>query len=444
MSHVVVRSVPFSTRLSVGSAKELVARDKARAQKLLAGVRPHGPLAFHEEHRQREHKRHDHHERREHRHEEAGSAARHHHHSGGSTGTGTGAGTGTGSSGTSPSSGGVGVDVTDAGVTYTASVGVGSPATNYTLLIDTGSSNTWVGASAQYTQTSTSKSTGNTVNVSYGSGSFSGTEYTDTVTVGTGLTIQNQSIGVASTAQGFQGVDGILGIGPVDLTNSTVSNTTTVPTVTDNLYAQGTIPTESIGISYVPTTTNNAANGELTFGNVDSTKYTGDITYTPITTTSPASNYWGINQDVTYGQNGTSLLSGNGGIVDTGTTLLLIATDAFQKYQKATGATMDSTTGLLSITEAQYNNLQSLYFTIGSTTFEFTPNAQIWPRSLNSTLGGESGKIYLVTSDLGSNSGQGLDFINGFAWLQRFYSVFDTTNKQVGIANTQYTDATTN
>ena len=70
-------------------------------------------------------------------------------------------------------------------------------------------------------------------------------------------------------------------------------------------------------------------------------RYTGEITYTPITTTSPASMYWGINQDVTYGQNGTSLLSGNAGIVDTGTTLLLIATDAFQKYQQATGATLD-------------------------------------------------------------------------------------------------------
>lgn len=51
--------------------------------------------------------------------------------------------------------------------------------------------------------------------------------------------------------------------------------------------------------------------------------------------------YWGISQDLTYGQNGTSLLSGNSGIVDTGTTLLLIATDAFQKYQQATGATED-------------------------------------------------------------------------------------------------------
>lgn len=97
------------------------------------------------------------------------------------------------------------------------------------------------------------------------------------MTIGTGLTIQNQSIGVASTAQGFSGQDGILGIGPVDLTSNTVSNTTTVPTVTDNLYAQGTISTEVIGISYVPTaansaTTNSALNGELSFGGVDNTK----------------------------------------------------------------------------------------------------------------------------------------------------------------------------
>lgn len=92
------------------------------------------------------------------------------------------------------------------------------------------------------------------------------------MTLGTGLTIQNQSIGVATQAQGFSGQDGILGIGPVDLTSNTVSNTSTVPTVTDNLYSQGTIATETIGISYVPTTSSSAVNGELTFGGVDSTK----------------------------------------------------------------------------------------------------------------------------------------------------------------------------
>jgi len=309
-------------------------------------------------------------------------------------------------------------------------------------LIDTGSSNTWVGAATKYTKTSTSKSTGNTVNVSYGSGSFSGTEYTDTVTLGSDLVIKNQSIGVASTATGFNDVDGILGIGPVDLTSGTVSNTSTVPTVTDNLLAQGTIATESIGISYVPSTSASAANGELSFGATDSSKFTGDVSYVPITSTSPASNYWGIDQTLSYGDSTTLLTSS--GIVDTGTTLLLIATDAFQSYQKATGATLDQTTGLLTITEDQFNDLQSLFFKIGDVTYELTANAQIWPRSLNSTLGGDENSIYLVTADLGSNSGSGLDFINGFAFLQRFYSVYDTSNSQVGFATTEYTDATTN
>jgi hypothetical protein len=45
-----------------------------------------------------------------------------------------------------------------------------------TLLIDTGSSNTWLGAGLAYVKTSTSKDTGGTVSVSYGSGSFSGEE----------------------------------------------------------------------------------------------------------------------------------------------------------------------------------------------------------------------------------------------------------------------------
>ncbi|OCH92611.1 acid protease [Obba rivulosa] len=421
MSHVVVRSLPIAPRFAFGSAKELIARDRARAQKVVQGLHPHGPVTFRESRRARRHG--------------------HHHH--GTSGASTGTGGGSTGSGTDPSPTSGGVDVTDAGVTYTASVGVGSPATQYTLLIDTGSSNTWVGADQPYTPTSTSQNTGKSVNVSYGSGSFSGTEYIDQVTIAPGLVIQQQSIGVASQAQGFSGVDGILGVGPTDLTTGTVSGTSTVPTVTDNLFAQGTIESDSLGIFFEPTTSEGALNGELTFGGTDSSKISGDITFVPITSTSPASQYWGINQDVTYGQD-TQLLSGSAGIVDTGTTLLLLATDAFQAYQQATGGTLDNTTGLLTISEEQFNDLQSLFFTIGNTTFEFTANAQIWPRSLNSVIGGESGKIYLVASDLGSPSGQGLDFINGFAWLQRFYSVFDTGNEQVGIANTQFTTATSN
>jgi cathepsin E len=108
-------------------------------------------------------------------------------------------------------------------------------------------------------------------------------------------------------------------------------------------------------------------NGELTFGGTDSSKYTGSITYTPITSTSPANEYWGINQSINYGS--THILSTTAGIVDTGTTLILIASNAFSAYQSATGAVMDSSTGLLKITAAQYSALKNLNFVIGGVCF---------------------------------------------------------------------------
>ena len=78
------------------------------------------------------------------------------------------------------------------------------------------------------------------------------------------------------------------------------------------------------------------------------------------------------------------------------------------------------------------------------TSYGLTANAQIWPRSLNTEIGGTSGDIYLVVNDIGSDSGEGLDFINGYAFLERFYSIFDPTNSRLGFASTQYTDATSN
>ncbi|TFK51248.1 aspartic proteinase [Heliocybe sulcata] len=333
--------------------------------------------------------------------------------------------------------------ITNAAVTYTTSVGVGSPATNYNLLIDTGSSNTWLGADQSYRRTSTGSSTGRSVSVSYGSGSFSGTEYTDRVTLSSNLVINSQSIGVASRASGFgDGIDGILGIGPVALTEGTVSGVSSVPTVTDNLYSQGTISTEAIGIYFAPTTSESVANGELTFGGADSSKYTGSLRYTSLTSTYPASEYWGIDQTVTY--NGQTILSSTAGIVDTGTTLVYIATDAYNRYVRATGATLDNATGLLRISSSQYNNLKTLNFNIGGTSYGLTANAQIWPRALNSYIGGSSNSIYLVVSDIGTESGEGLDFIDGYTFLERFYTVFDTTNNRFGIATTSHTSATSN
>ncbi|KZV74838.1 aspartic peptidase A1 [Peniophora sp. CONT] len=336
------------------------------------------------------------------------------------------------------------VGVENQAVVYTAAIDIGVPATTYNVIVDTGSSNTWVGAVDEYIPTDSATWTGQLLYVEYGSGSVVGVEYTDTLSLGNGLTIKNQSIGSSDYAQGIAPYDGILGIGPLDLTagSMTLDSSETIPTVPDNLAAQGSISSEVIGIAFEPASSQSTSSGQLTFGGVDSSKFTGDITYTPLTKTQPSAAYWGIDQTVAYGDK--TILPLTAGIVDTGTTLLMIASDAFSNYTAATGAVLDSTTGLLTVTPTQFNNLESMFFTISGTTFELTPNAQLWPRSLNSAIGGKDDELYLILGDIGHNSSQGMDFINGMAFLERFYSVFDTTNSRVGFATTPFTHATTN
>ena len=49
-------------------------------------------------------------------------------------------------------------------------------------------------------------------------------------------------------------------------------------------------------------------------------------TLRPITTAQPANQYVGIEQSITYGDGSITILQSTAGIVDTGTTLLLLAT----------------------------------------------------------------------------------------------------------------------
>ncbi|KAG6880868.1 hypothetical protein C0992_002458, partial [Termitomyces sp. T32_za158] len=52
-----------------------------------------------------------------------------------------------------------------------------------------------------------------------------------------------------------------------------------IPTVTDNAFSLGLISGNQIGISFEPTTSVEALNGELSWGGVDTSKYTGTIAY---------------------------------------------------------------------------------------------------------------------------------------------------------------------
>ncbi|KZT51814.1 aspartic proteinase from Irpex Lacteus [Calocera cornea HHB12733] len=329
-------------------------------------------------------------------------------------------------------------------VQYTAVIGVGSPATTYNLVIDTGSSNTFVGTGKKYVKTKTSHTTNQQVYVSYGTGYFGGEEYLDQVTLGAGLVLRNQSIGVASSFAQFPGVDGILGLGPSILTQGTLypSLNSEIPTVLDTAFTQRQVPDRVLGVNFAPTSSSNSVNGALTFGGVEE-RYAAGITYVPVTRTLPSGYYWGINvSSLDYGR--TNLFKNDVGIVDTGTTLVYIADDYFHKYKAAIpGSTIDPITGLLEIPPAQLSSIQSLNFSIGGRAFTLSSGAQLIPQSEVTAFGGRTGHYYSYVGPMGSDSGAGFDFVLGQKFLERFYSVYDSTRNRVGLSYTEYTFTTT-
>ena len=111
-----------------------------------------------------------------------------------------------------------------------------------------------------------------------------GIEYTDTVTLGSGLVITEQSIGVGSytSPPHLNGADGILGLGPVGLTLGSLPNepTTIIPTVTQNLWRQDIISEEIFSISFEPMSSSAIGYGELALGGVDTSKCTSLVGFT--------------------------------------------------------------------------------------------------------------------------------------------------------------------
>ncbi|KAH9170223.1 aspartic peptidase A1 [Lactarius sanguifluus] len=319
------------------------------------------------------------------------------------------------------------------------------------LLIDTGCGNIWIGGGKAYVRTGSSTPLPGSACNTCGFGSCEG--FSDTVTLSPTFVFQ-ASIGVASTSQPpLASKDLMVSLGALLHRIGQTAGTSSTGTPTDNLFSQGIIPAGLVSVSFEPTTNTSVTNGELTFGSTPLARVVTEFwlqdvyAYTeldsPATTTFPASEFGGIDESIRYGAS-TTILSTTAGIVDSGTTLILIATDAFNRYKTVTGAILDASTGLLRITSTQFNNLQSLFFTAGGISFELTANAQIWPRALNTFVGGTSGNIYLVVNDIGAPSGEGLDFINGYTFLERFYAVFDNTNNRIGFATTPFTTATTN
>jgi len=77
-----------------------------------------------------------------------------------------------------------------------------------------------------------------------------------------------------------------------------------------------------------------------------------------------------------------------------------------------------------------------LIFTIGGKTYCLSVSQQLTPQS--EIVDPEAGYRCGLICDAGD--GNGVDFILGMKWLERYYVALDTANDRIGFALTKYTD----
>lgn len=205
---------------------------------------------------------------------------------------------------------------------------IGTPGKTFQLDFDTGSADLFVpGPSCDPSQcgsgavvydpasSSSSKDLGKTASITYGSGSISGEQYSDAVTVA-GLSVPSQTFIAVAQASGFgmSGFDGLMGMG-----FSTIAQTG-APTFFENLITQGTVAKDEFSFYLGRGNSGTAGASELLLGGRNADKSTGETTIVPVT----KKGYWQVKID--GAKVSPALLSGPGllthgqAAIDTGTT----------------------------------------------------------------------------------------------------------------------------
>lgn len=246
--------------------------------------------------------------------------------------------------------------------TYSAVVSLGTPPKPFNLLLDTGSSDTWVastncsctgpgcqacvsGNTYNTSLSSTWTQRGKTLFIQYGSGSVSGRTGSDVVELG-GYTINDQVIGIVDQAQRAMpgSVEGLMGFA-----FGTISKAGGTPwwlrVIAGDANDTGGTPDGRVMSFWFSRYIDSADSaeihpgGQFTIGGTNSSLYTGDINY--IDVIQPA-KWWLIPIQSAGIENGPSVSVTEGrqnAIIDTGTTLVGgedIVLDAI--YANITGA----------------------------------------------------------------------------------------------------------
>jgi len=313
---------------------------------------------------------------------------------------------------------------------YYGPITIGTPPQTFNVVFDTGSSNLWVPSKScsllniacklhskyDSSKSSTFVKNGTNFAIRYGSGSLSGFTSQDSVTVGS-VTVPNlvfaeavKEPGVAFLAAKF---DGIMGFG---FPGISVNGMTPF---FQAALAAGLIKEPKFAF-YLEKS--GSSGGELSLGGTDSTKYTGDFTYTPITN----KGYWEFSvAGVTVG--GASFASTTKAIADTGTSLLAIPTSVFTSLltKFPAGVVKPLLHGEYTVDCSKVSSLPAISFSIGGK--EFALEGSDYVLSVQ-------GQCLLGFIGLDVPPPRGPLWILGDVFLRKYYAVFDYGNTQIGFA----------
>ncbi|KAG2195122.1 hypothetical protein INT47_006986 [Mucor saturninus] len=305
---------------------------------------------------------------------------------------------------------------------YYGTVSIGTPAQNFKIDFDTGSSDLWIASTlcsscTSHTRYNPNKSStyakdGRSWTISYGDGSTaSGILGKDTVTLG-GLKIKGQTIELASReSSSFSSdvIDGLLGLG-----FNTITTVSGIKTPVDNLISQGLISSPVFGV-YLGKASKNGG-GEYLFGGYDSSKFTGSLKTVPVDS---SEGYWGV--DIDGVKIGGSTVGGSfSGILDTGTTLLILSERIAGKIADTYGAS-DNGDGTYTI-DCDTSNFEPLQFTLNGNAFYVPADSLVFEQDGDSCIASFS-------------YSSGLDLaILGDVFLKNNYVVFNHDEPSVQIA----------
>ena len=308
---------------------------------------------------------------------------------------------------------------------YFGIIEIGTPPQSFKVVFDTGSSNLWVPSSKCHTipcflhhkydhsKSSTYSGNGTALEISYGSGSIAGFLSEDVATLGS-LVVKGQTFAEVTEEKGVSflagKMDGIMGLGWASIAVDGV-----VP-VFDNIWAQGLL-SQNLFSFWMSKTPGNAG-GQMTLGGTDSSKYTGDFTYVPLTN----ETYWTIAMgDVSVKGNPQGVCKPHcPAIVDTGTSLIAGPTELMTKILTQVTVAKDC---------SNIASLPDVTFDINGHPFTLTPQQYV----LNISALGEhecvSGFMPIALPPEMPPL-----WILGDVFISTYYTVFDRQNKRVGFA----------